>query len=55
MVDFPDLLSRFGKAVAANDRAAFSGLFTEEGVYDDGFFGEIAATNAEAANFDQPG
>ena len=40
MVDFPDLLSRFAKSVAANDGAAFSGLFTADGVYDDGFFGE---------------
>jgi hypothetical protein len=38
--DFSDLLSRFAKAVAANDRATFTALFTEDGVYEDGFFGE---------------
>ena len=47
-MDFPDLLSRFGKAVAANDGAAFSALFTEDGVYDDGFFGEYTGRKAIA-------
>ena len=37
-MDFPDLLSRFARAVAANDGPTFSALFTEDGVYDDGFF-----------------
>jgi SnoaL-like domain len=46
--DFPDLLSHFGKAVAANDGAGFSALFTEEGVYDDGFFGEYKGRKAIA-------
>jgi hypothetical protein len=40
MSDFADLLSRFAKAVAANDGATFSALFVADGVYDDGFFGE---------------
>ena len=40
MLDFPDLLSRFSQAVTANDGATFAGLFTEDGVYEDGFFGE---------------
>ena len=48
MTDFPDLLSRFAKAVAANDGAAFCGLFTEDGVYDDGFFGEYRGRQAIA-------
>ena len=48
MTDFPALLSRFTKAVAANDGAAFSGLFTEDGVYDDGFFGEYKGRKAIA-------
>jgi hypothetical protein len=48
VIDFPDLLSRFAKAVAANDGAAFSGLFTEDGVYDDGFFGEYKGRKAIA-------
>ena len=47
-MDFPDLLSRFAKAVAANDGATFSALFTEDGVYDDGFFGEYHGRKAIA-------
>ena len=39
-MDFPELLSRFAKAVAANDGDTFSALFSEDGVYEDGFFGE---------------
>jgi hypothetical protein len=39
MLDFPALLRRFADAVAANDGAALAGLFAEDGVYDDGFFG----------------
>ena len=46
MIDFPALLSRFANAVAANDGAAFSALFTEDGVYDDGFFGEYNGRKA---------
>ena len=45
-MDFPDLLKRFATAVAANDGAAFSALFTEDGVYDDGFFGEYRGRKA---------
>jgi len=48
VVDFSDLLSRFTKAVAANDGTAFSALFTEDGVYDDGFFGEYKGRKAIA-------
>jgi hypothetical protein len=47
-MDFPDLLTRFTRAVAANDGAAFSALFTEDGVYDDGFFGEYCGRKAIA-------
>jgi hypothetical protein len=39
MIDFPVLLRRFGDAVAANDGQGLAALFTEDGVYDDGFFG----------------
>ena len=46
MTDFTDLLSRFAAAVAANDGATFAALFTEDGVYDDGFFGEYKGRNA---------
>jgi hypothetical protein len=48
MVDFPDLLSRFAKAVAANDSATFSALFTEDGLYEDGFFGGYRGRKAIA-------
>ena len=48
MIEFPDLLARFAKAVAANDGATFSALFTEDGVYDDGFFGEYHGRKAIA-------
>ena len=48
MTDFEALLLRFSYAVAANDGAGFSALFTEDGVYDDGFFGEYAGREAIA-------
>jgi ketosteroid isomerase-like protein len=48
VIDFPALLGRFAKAVAANDGAAFASLFTEDGVYDDGFFGEYQGRKAIA-------
>jgi ketosteroid isomerase-like protein len=48
MSDFADLLGRFAKAVAANDGAAFAGLFAEDGVYEDGFFGEYKGRAAIA-------
>jgi hypothetical protein len=47
-MDFPDLLSRFAKAVAANDGAGLASLFAEDGVYDDGFFGEYKGRKAIA-------
>ncbi|MBV8752563.1 MAG: nuclear transport factor 2 family protein [Hyphomicrobiales bacterium] len=39
MNDFPALLRGFAAAVVANDGAALAGLFTDDGVYEDGFFG----------------
>jgi limonene-1,2-epoxide hydrolase len=39
MPDFPAMLRRFAAAVVANDGAALAGLFTDDGVYEDGFFG----------------
>jgi hypothetical protein len=39
MFDFPALLRRFAAAVVANDGAALAGLFAENGIYEDGFFG----------------
>lgn len=47
-MDFPGLLSRFAKAVAANDGTGLASLFTEDGVYDDGFFGEYKGRRAIA-------
>ena len=39
MIDFRALLQRFAAAVVANDGAGLAALFTEDGVYEDGFFG----------------
>jgi SnoaL-like domain len=39
MMDFPALLQRFAAAVVANDGTGLAALFTEDGVYEDGFFG----------------
>jgi len=39
MLDFSALLRRFAAAVVANDGAGLAALFTEDGVYEDGFFG----------------
>ena len=39
MPDFPALLRSFAAAVMANDGAALARLFTDDGVYEDGFFG----------------
>jgi hypothetical protein len=48
VTDFEAMLLRFSYAVAANDGAGFAALFTEDGVYDDGFFGEYAGRDAIA-------
>jgi hypothetical protein len=58
VIDFPDVLRRFGAAVAANDGAGLAALFTEDGVYDDGFFGEFKGRQAIAdmlAHFHETG
>ena len=47
-MDFPDMLSRFATAVQKNDGAGLAALFTPDGVYDDGFFGEYAGPQAIA-------
>jgi hypothetical protein len=36
---FTDLLTAFAVAVEANDGEALASLFTEDGIYEDGFFG----------------
>jgi hypothetical protein len=46
MVDFGKLLERFATAVEENDGAGLAALFTPDGVYDDGFFGEYAGAEA---------
>jgi SnoaL-like domain len=48
MLDFPALLQRFAAAVVANDGAALAGLFTADGVYEDGFFGAHQGPDAIA-------
>ena len=48
VTDFGELLSRFARAATANDGTGFSALFTEDGVYDDGFFGEYHGRKAIA-------
>ena len=48
MTDFTNMLGRFTAAVAANDGAGLAALFTDGGVYDDGFYGEYAGRNAIA-------
>jgi hypothetical protein len=46
---FADLLSVFAAAVAANDGEALASLFTEDGTYEDGFFGAQTGRPAIAA------
>lgn len=38
-MDFAAMLARFATAVRDNDGAGLAGLFTPDGVYEDGFFG----------------
>jgi SnoaL-like domain len=38
-LSFADLLTAFAAAVAANDGEGLASLFTEDGTYEDGFFG----------------
>ena len=49
MADFPRTLERFAAAVEVNDGAGLAALFTEDGVYEDGFFGAYAGQAAIAA------
>lgn len=48
MTEFTEMLARFAAAVAANDGTSLAALFAEDGVYDDGFFGEYAGRAAIA-------
>jgi hypothetical protein len=45
---FAELLQRFAAAVMADDRSGLAGLFTLDGVYEDGFFGVHAGREAIA-------
>jgi hypothetical protein len=46
---FGELLTSFDDAVQANDGQRLASLFTEDGVYEDGFFGAHAGRAAIAA------
>ena len=46
---FPELLDAFTATVRRGDGAAFSGLFTEDGVYDDVFYGVFKGREAIAS------
>ena len=46
---FAPLLTTFAEAVQANDGPGLVGLFTEDGVYEDGFFGSHSGRPAIAA------
>ena len=48
MSEFETMLGRFAAAVAANDGAGLASLFTADGVYDDGFYGEYAGRESIA-------
>jgi ketosteroid isomerase-like protein len=48
MTEFDNMLGRFTAAVAANDGAGLAALFADDGVYDDGFYGEYAGRAAIA-------
>ena len=48
-VTFAELLTTFAAAVAANDGERFALLFTEDGTYEDGFFGTHTGRRAIAA------
>jgi hypothetical protein len=46
---FADLLTVFTAAVVANDGEGLASLFTEDGTYEDGFFGAHSGRTAIAA------
>lgn len=48
MTNFPDMLARFAAAVEANEGGGLAALFTDDGVYEDGFFGAFAGPAAIA-------
>ncbi len=52
-MDFSEVLRRFTAAVHAGDGAGLAALFTAEGVYHDGFYGEFAGREAIAEMIEQ--
>jgi len=48
MTEFDNMLGRFTAAVATNDGVGLAALFADDGVYDDGFYGECAGRTAIA-------
>lgn len=52
-MSFESILEQFTRAVAAHDSAGLAALFTEDGCYDDGFFGEHHGRAAIAAMLDR--
>lgn len=52
-MDFDSLLERFAARVGAHDSPAFADLFTEDGCYDDYFWGEHVGRPAIAAMLDR--
>src|SRR6185437_405160 len=48
VTNFPDMLARFAAAVEANEGSGLAALFTDDGVYEDGFFGAFTGPAAIA-------
>jgi len=48
VIDFAKILERFAAAVEGDDGAGLAALFTEDGVYEDGFYGAFAGPAAIA-------
>ncbi|MCY4128512.1 MAG: nuclear transport factor 2 family protein [Gammaproteobacteria bacterium] len=46
---FRDIVAKFTNAVESNDGKALAALFTADGVYSDGFYGEFVGQDAIAA------
>ena len=58
VIDFAKMLEQFAAAVEANDGTGLAALFTEDGVYEDGFYGAYAGAAAIAgmvAHFHETG
>jgi hypothetical protein len=49
VTEFARMLERFATAVERNDGAGLAGLFTADGVYEDGFYGAYAGASAITA------